>query len=120
MGAVPAWIGLGDWSVKEDAVQNKKRVMLSRHRTALDKSLRWGNLVSTMDVAEFKDQLNRFLHRQNVRKLTPAERELAKTWCMDLIHREHPDWSDEQAERFYENLINVRVIAVDEWSRRME
>jgi hypothetical protein len=73
-----------------------------------------------MDVAGFKDQLNRFLHRQNIRKLTPAERELAQVWCMDLIRREHPDWSDEQAERFYDNLINVRVIAVDEWSRRLE
>jgi hypothetical protein len=120
MGAVPSGIRAGDSSVKEDAVQNKKRVMLLRRGSALDKSLHSGNLVVSMDVAEFKDQLNRFLHRQNIRKLTPDEREMARTWCMDFIHREHPDWSDEQAERFYENLINVRVTAVDEWSRRME
>lgn len=112
--------GAGGSSVKEDAVQNKERVILLRGRPALDKSLHSGNLVVSMDVAEFKEQLNRFLHRQNIRKLTPAEREMAKTWCMDIIHREHPDWNDEQAERYYENLINVRFIAVDEWSRRME
>jgi hypothetical protein len=55
-----------------------------------------------------------------VRKLTVEERGLARDWCMNLIHREHPGWSDEQAERFYDNLINVQVIAVDEWSRRLE
>lgn len=73
-----------------------------------------------MDVAEFKGQLNRFLHRQNIRKLTPEERSLARDWCMDLIRREHPEWNEDQAERFYDNLLNVRFVAVDEWTRRME
>jgi hypothetical protein len=73
-----------------------------------------------MQVSEFRERLNHFLHRQDIRKLTDAERSLAREWCMDLIRREHPEMNDEQAEHFYENLINVRVITVDEWSRRMQ
>jgi hypothetical protein len=55
-----------------------------------------------------------------VRKLTPEERELARQWCLEFIRCEHPNFTAEQAETFYENLINVRVIAVDEWTQRME
>ena len=72
-----------------------------------------------MNVSDFRDQLNLFLHRQTVRKLSPSEIALAREWCMDLIHREHPEFSDEEAERFYENLIHVRITAVDEWTQRM-
>jgi hypothetical protein len=73
-----------------------------------------------MQVSEFRERLNQFLHRQDIRKLTNAERSLARDWCLDLIRREHPEMNDEQVEFFYENLINVRVITVDEWSRRMQ
>jgi hypothetical protein len=73
-----------------------------------------------MQVSEFRERLNLFLHRQDIRKLTPEERSLARDWCMDLIRREHPEFNEAQAEHFYDNLINVRVIAVDEWSRRMQ
>ncbi len=73
-----------------------------------------------MQVADLRERLNQFLHRQNVRKLTPEERELARQWCLDLIRREHPAFTDEQVDTYYENLINVRIIAVDEWTQRME
>jgi hypothetical protein len=73
-----------------------------------------------MQVSELRERLNLFLHRQNIRKLTVAERELAREWCLDVIRREHPEFNEEQSERFYDNLINIRVIAVDEWSRRMQ
>ena len=66
-----------------------------------------------MQVSEFRERLNQFLHRQDIRKLTDAERFLAREWCLNLIHREHPEMTDEQAELFYENLINVRVVAVE-------
>lgn len=72
-----------------------------------------------MNVSDLRERLNLFLYRQNVRKLTEAEIALAREWCMDVIHREHPEFTDEEAERFYENLIHVRVIAVDEWTQRM-
>jgi hypothetical protein len=126
VGAFPERIGPGDWSVKEDAVQNKGRVTLLRCQApgtlprSLDNRAHSGKLAFVMDVAAFKEQLNLFLHRQNIRKLTTAECTLAREWCMDLIRREHAEWSSEQAERFYDNLINVRVVAVDEWTRRLE
>jgi hypothetical protein len=72
-----------------------------------------------MNISDFREQLNLFLYRQNVRKLTPAEISLARDWCMDVINREHPEWSEEQKERFYENLLHVRVTTVDEFTQRM-
>ncbi len=72
-----------------------------------------------MQVGELRDRLNQFLHRQNVRKLTPQEREAAKEWCLDVIRREHPDFTPEQMEHFYDNLIRIRIIPVDEWTERM-
>jgi hypothetical protein len=72
-----------------------------------------------MNVSDLRGRLNLFLHRQTVRRLTAAEIELARDWCRDVIRREHPEFTDEQAERFYDNLIRVRVIAVDEWTQRM-
>jgi hypothetical protein len=65
-----------------------------------------------MQVSELRDRLNQFLHRQDIRKLTPDERAMAREWCLDVIRREHP-------ERSYENLIQVRFVAVDEWTQRM-
>ena len=70
-------------------------------------------------VTLFTDRFNLFLYRQHIRKLGADEIETARTWCMDLIRREHPDLTPEQAERFYDNLLNVRVSVVDEWTRRM-
>jgi hypothetical protein len=67
----------------------------------------------------FTERFNLFLYRQNIRKLSGAEIELAREWSMTLIRKEHPDFTPEQVERFYENLINVRISAVDEWTRRM-
>lgn len=69
--------------------------------------------------AAFTERLNLFLYRQNIRKLGPAEIALAREWSLDLIRREHPHLTEEQVERFYENLIHVQVTAVDEWTRRM-
>jgi hypothetical protein len=86
----------------------------------LDNTSIAGKLHAMMDVSDLRERLNQFLHRQNVRKLTPEEREMAKQWCIDVIRREHPKFTDEQVEAYYENLINVRVTAVDEWTQRME
>ncbi len=72
-----------------------------------------------MSFSGLGERLNLFLYRQHIRKLSATEIELARQWSMDLIRREHPDFTDEQAEKFYENLIHVRFTAVDEWTRRM-
>ena len=70
-------------------------------------------------VTDFTERFNLFLYRQHIRKLGPAEIELARNWCLDLIRREHPRLTEEEVVRFYDNLINVKVTAVDEWTRRM-
>jgi hypothetical protein len=71
------------------------------------------------NVPNFADRFNKFLYRQNIRKLGATEIEAARGWCLDLIRREHPHLNEEQREHFYQNLINVQITAVDEWTRRM-
>ncbi|MCE0497242.1 MAG: hypothetical protein LV481_04765 [Methylacidiphilales bacterium] len=70
-------------------------------------------------LSDFAVRFNTFLYRQHIRRLSPEEIELAREWSMTLIRREHPHLSTEEVERFYENLIHVRISAVDEWLRRM-
>lgn len=72
-----------------------------------------------MSLPAFAERFNLFLYRQHIRKLGATEIALAREWSMNLIRKEHPEFTDEQAERFYENLINVRITVVDEWTRRM-
>jgi hypothetical protein len=72
-----------------------------------------------MDLSDFTARFNHFLYRQSIRKLGKEEVQLARDWSIALIRREHPTLTDEQVERFYENLIHVQVVAVDEWTRRM-
>jgi hypothetical protein len=70
-------------------------------------------------LSDFAVRFNAFLYRQHIRRLGPEEIGLAREWSMAVIRREHPQLSTEEAEVFYENLINVRVCAVDEWTQRM-
>lgn len=70
-------------------------------------------------VTDFTERFNLFLYRQHIRKLGPTEIETARQWCLSLIQREHPHLTGEEVERFYDNLVNVKFTAVDEWSRRM-
>ena len=72
-----------------------------------------------MSLDEFAERFNQFLYRQTIRKLTPSDIELAREWCLNLIRREHPDLTPEEVERFYDNLLKVRAVAVDEWTQRM-
>jgi hypothetical protein len=73
-----------------------------------------------MTYSAFGERLNLFLYRQNIRKLTPEEVSLAREWSFAFIRREHPHLNEQQVERFYDNLLNVRVTVVDEWTQRME
>jgi hypothetical protein len=70
-------------------------------------------------IANFAGRLNAFLYRQHIRRLSPEEIALAHEWSMALIRREHPHFSQEQADEFYEKLIQIRTYAVDEWTQRM-
>jgi len=70
-------------------------------------------------AANLTERFNLFLYRQHIRKLGPSDIELARDWCLALIRREYPQLTSEEVDRFYENLIQVKWTAVDEWSRRM-
>jgi hypothetical protein len=70
-------------------------------------------------LSDFAGRFNQFLYRQQMRRLGKKEVDLARGWCLNIIRREYPHLSEEQRERFYENLIHVQVTAVDEWTRRM-
>ncbi len=68
---------------------------------------------------DFTERFNQFLYRRHIRKLEPSDIEMARDWCLNLIRREYPHLNEEQRELFYQNLINVQITAVDEWTRRM-
>lgn len=70
-------------------------------------------------ISGFTERFNQFLYQQHIRKLGPTELETAREWCLNLIRREYPQLTEEQRNRFYDNLIHVQIIAVDEWTRRM-
>jgi hypothetical protein len=72
-----------------------------------------------MSLSDFAQRFNLFLYRQSIRKLGEADIQLAREWTLNFIRREHPELTDEQVDRFYENLLHLEVSAVDEWSRRM-
>ena len=64
-------------------------------------------------------RLNRIIYDQQMRKLTPEEIETARLWSLSLIRREHPEWTEDEVDRFYYNLINVNITVVDQWAQRM-
>jgi hypothetical protein len=72
-----------------------------------------------MNLSEFSERFNHYLYRQSIRRLGAEEITVAREWSLAFIRREHPHFTNQQVERFYENLIHVQVNAVDEWSRRM-
>jgi hypothetical protein len=73
-----------------------------------------------VDFLELPERVNKFLYKKDVRRLTRADRELAKRWTLQLIRDSHPRWTDEQVEADYDRLLAFRVEAVDEWSRRFD
>ena len=75
--------------------------------------------MSLADLSDFTDRLNHFLYRQSIRKLGDSEIALARDWTLDFIRREHPNLTEEQVLRFYDNLLHVQINVVDEWTRRM-
>ena len=70
-------------------------------------------------LSDFTERFNHFLYRQSIRKLGESEIELAREWTLAFIRREHRALSEEQVLRFYDNLLQVQVHAVDEWTQRM-
>lgn len=72
-----------------------------------------------MSLSHLAERLNEVLYRNYIRKLGPAEMELAEQWSKSIIRREYPHLTEEQRENFYDNLVRLNVTVVDEWTRRM-
>jgi hypothetical protein len=70
-------------------------------------------------LTDFAGRLNDFLYRQHIRRLGSVDIGLAREWSLGFIRQEHPQLTEEEVTRFYENLIQVRLVAVDEWTLRM-
>jgi hypothetical protein len=70
-------------------------------------------------LTQFTKRFNHFLYRQHLRKLGPEEIESARAWCLAFIRREHPHFTEAEIEHLYENLIHIKIIAVDGWAQRM-
>jgi hypothetical protein len=73
-----------------------------------------------MTFAKVSEKLDSFLYRKIFQKLTPADRQSAQDWCLTIIRQGHPKWTEDEIKKYYDNLLNVKVIVVDEWSRRMK
>jgi hypothetical protein len=64
------------------------------------------------------ERINKLLYHRQVGSLTRKEAELAETWTLQLIREGHPQWTEEQIRSYYDQLVNIRVVAVDQWSKR--
>jgi hypothetical protein len=64
------------------------------------------------------ERINKLLYHRQVGSMTRRESELATNWTLQLIRDGHPKWSEEQVKNYYDNLVNIRVVAVDQWSKR--
>ena len=75
--------------------------------------------VPAMNFLKITEGLNRFLYRKDVVRLTRNDLELATRWTKLLIRDGHPRWSESEIDAYYDQLMQIRVVAVDQWSRRM-
>lgn len=73
-----------------------------------------------MATIPFFSRLNGLLYRREFARLTPQDRTLARTWMLQFLKSNHPDWSKHRIETEYERLLHCRPVALDEWTRRMQ
>lgn len=71
-----------------------------------------------MNLLELPERINLLLYRKQVHRLTRQDREQAIAWTLQLIRDRNPGWSEERVRAYYDQLLNIRVIAVDAWSAR--
>jgi len=71
-----------------------------------------------MNFLELPERLNLLLYRKQVHRLTKKDREQAVAWTLQLIRDRNPHWTEERVRAYYDQLLDIRVIAVDAWSAR--
>ncbi len=57
-------------------------------------------------------------NHKNTLGLTHIDLKIATHWTKQFIRSNHPSWSDQEIETFYEKLASVKIVAIDEWSRK--
>jgi hypothetical protein len=71
-----------------------------------------------MDFRDLAERFNTFLYQKDFRRLSPQDLELAKKWTLQLIRDSNPQWTEEQVLDYYNRLLKIRVVAVDQWKER--
>jgi hypothetical protein len=71
-----------------------------------------------MDLRDLAERFNSFLYQKDFRRLSPQDLELAKKWTLQLIRDSNPKWTEEQVLDYYDRLLKIRVMAVDQWKER--
>lgn len=66
----------------------------------------------------FSERANTQLYRRQVGRLGKQDLELATRWTLQLIRDNNPRWTEDQVRAYYDRLLDIRVIAVDQWSAR--
>lgn len=64
-------------------------------------------------------RLNGLLYRRDLARLSPRDRTLARTWMIQFMKANHPEWDSQRIDQEYKRLLDCRPMAIDEWERRM-
>lgn len=72
-----------------------------------------------MNFLQLPGRVNALLYRRQVRRLTKRELEAAQQWTMQLIRDRNPGWSEAQVQDYYDKLLDIRLVAIDQWSARL-
>lgn len=73
-------------------------------------------MVNFLDLPE---RVNTLLYRRQVKRLTKKDLEAARIWTMQLIRDRNPGWSEAQVQDYYDHLLDIRLVAIDQWSARL-
>lgn len=76
--------------------------------------------IPSMNFFPILSRLNNLLYSRDLAKLSPRDRTLARTWMIQFMKSNHPDWDTKRIEYEYERLLDCRPMAIDEWRRRMQ
>ena len=71
-----------------------------------------------MNFLRIPERLNKILYKRSIFQLRKKDLELAEKWTLDFIRDQHPHWSEKQVKRHFDNLLKIKVIAVDDWSKK--
>jgi hypothetical protein len=71
-----------------------------------------------VNFLKLPQRINQLLYHRQLGSLTRREAELAERWTLQMIRDGHPKWDEEQVRAYYDHLLTIKVVAVDQWSKR--